>query len=114
MEKRYITNGNASFRNLVIPAGEANYESRASYAFREDSHIWGFMPHMHLRGKDFEYRLVYPDGTSKVLLKVPRYDFNWQLNYWLKQPIAAPKGSRLEVLAHHDNSTNNKFNPDPT
>ncbi len=114
VEKRYITNGNASFRNLVIPAGDANYESRASYTFREDSHIWGFMPHMHLRGKDFEYRLVYPDGTSKVLLKVPRYDFNWQLNYWLKEPIAAPKGSRLEVLAHHDNSTNNKFNPDPT
>ena len=114
VEKRYITNGNASFRNLAIPPGDANYESRGSFTFREDSHIWGFMPHMHLRGKDFEYRLVYPDGTSKVLLKVPRYDFNWQLNYWLKEPVAAPKGSRLECLAHHDNSTNNKFNPDPT
>jgi hypothetical protein len=113
VEKRFITSG-ASARNLVIPPNDPNYESRASFTFQEDSHIWGFMPHMHLRGKDFEYKLVYPDGTSKILLKVPRYDFNWQLNYWLKQPVAAPKGSKLECVAHHDNSTKNKFNPDPT
>ncbi|MGH9755202.1 MAG: thiol-disulfide isomerase, partial [Blastocatellia bacterium] len=73
-----------------------------------------FMPHMHVRGKDFKYTLVLPDGSSKVLLNVPKYDFNWQLNYWLKAPVAAPKGSRLECVAHHDNSTNNKYNPDPT
>jgi mono/diheme cytochrome c family protein len=113
VEKRFITTG-ASARNLAIPANDANYESTSSFTFREDSHIWGFMPHMHLRGKDFLYTLVLPDGTKKVLLNVPKYDFNWQLNYWLKEPVAAPKGSRLECLAHHDNSTNNKYNPDPT
>jgi mono/diheme cytochrome c family protein len=113
VEKRFITTG-AFARNIVIPPGDPNYESRASFTFTEDSHIWGFMPHMHLRGKDFEYKLVFPDGTSKILLKVPRYDFNWQLNYWLKEPVAAPKGSRLDCVAHHDNSTKNKFNPDPT
>jgi hypothetical protein len=57
------------------------------------------MPHMHLRGKDFEYRLVLPDGTSKIVLNVPRYDFNWQLNYWVKEPIAAPKGSARKRCA---------------
>ena len=114
VEKQFITSGQAGARDLVIPAGEPNYESRASFTFTEDSHIWGFMPHMHLRGKDFVYRLVLPDGTSKVVLNVPKYDFNWQLNYWLKTPIAAPKGSRLECVAHHDNSTANRFNPDPT
>jgi hypothetical protein len=113
VEKQFITAG-ASARNLVIPPGASHHESRSSFAFTEDSHIWGFMPHMHLRGKDFEYKLVYPDGTSKILLSVPRYDFNWQLNYWLKEPVAAPKGSRLECVAHHDNSTDNKFNPDPS
>jgi hypothetical protein len=111
VEKRVITTG-AAARNLVIPAGEPNYESKASFTFKEDSHILSFMPHMHVRGKDFEYRLVYPDGTSKVILKVPRYDFNWQLNYFLKEPLAAPKGSRVDCLAHHDNSLKNKFNPD--
>jgi hypothetical protein len=111
VEKRFITTG-AAARNLVIPAGEPNSESRSSFTFSQDSHIWGFMPHMHLRGKDFEYKLVLPDGTSKVVLRVPRYDFNWQLNYWLKEPLAAPKGSRLECVAHHDNSAANKYNPD--
>ena len=69
---------------------------------------------MHFRGKDFDYRLVYPDGTSKLLLSVPRWDFGWQMTYFLKEPVAAPKGSRLDCVAHFDNSAKNKFNPDPT
>lgn len=113
VEKRVITTG-AVYGNLAIPPGEPNYESKSSFTFKEDSHIVSFMPHMHVRGKDFEYKLVYPDGTSKILLKVPRYDFNWQLTYLLKEPVAAPKGSRIDCLAHHDNSERNKFNPDPT
>jgi hypothetical protein len=115
VEKRVITKAVATDRTkLVIPAGHSNFESRSSFTFPEDIHIVSFMPHMHVRGKDFEYRLVYPDGSSKILLSVPRYDFNWQLVYFLKEPVAAPKGSRLECLAHHDNSANNKYNPDPT
>jgi hypothetical protein len=113
VEKRVITTG-AVARNLVIPPGEPNYESKSSFTFSEDSHIVSFMPHMHVRGKDFQYKLVYPDGTSKILLSVPRYDFNWQLVYFMKEPVAAPKGSRIECVAHHDNSERNKFNPDPT
>jgi mono/diheme cytochrome c family protein len=113
VEKRVITTG-AVASNLAIPPGEPNYESRSSFTFKEDSHIVSFMPHMHVRGKDFEYKLVLPDGTSKVLLRVPRYDFNWQLTYLVKEPVAAPKGSRIECVAHHDNSERNKFNPDPT
>ena len=113
VEKRVITTG-AFARELAIPPGDASYETKASFTFKEDSHILSFMPHMHVRGKDFEYRLVYPDGTSRIVLSVPRYDFNWQLSYWLKMPLAAPKGSRLECTAHFDNSTGNKYNPDPT
>ncbi len=111
--KRVITAA-AVARNLVIPPGDPNYESTASFTFQEDSHIDSLHPHMHLRGKDFKYTLVYPDGKSKVLLSVPRFDFAWQLTYVLKEEIAAPRGSRLEVVAHHDNSPKNKFNPDPT
>jgi hypothetical protein len=114
VEKRVITRGiSTDARKLVIPPGEANFESRSSFTFTEDVHIDLFMPHMHVRGKDFEYKLVYPDGKEKILLRVPKYDFNWQLSYFAKEPIAVPKGSRLECVAHHDNSTNNKYNPDP-
>ncbi len=114
VEKQMITRGvTVDPRKLVIPAGDPNFESRSSHTFAEDVHIHMFMPHMHVRGKDFQYRLVYPDGTSKILLNVPKYDFNWQLTYFVKEPIAAPKGSRIECVAHHDNSAGNKFNPDP-
>lgn len=115
VEKRMITKGvTVNPGTLVIPPGDPNFESRSSFTFEEDAHIHSFMPHMHVRGKDFEYKLVYPDGTSKMLLKVPRYDFNWQISYFVKEPIAVPKGSRIECVAHHDNSIGNKFNPDPS
>lgn len=113
VEKRVVTAG-ASARDLNIPPGDPNYESKGSYVFKEDSHIDSLHPHMHFRGKDFKYTLTYPDGTSRILLFVPRYDFAWQLTYFFKDPVAAPKGSRLDCVAHHDNSERNKFNPDPT
>jgi len=68
---------------------------------------------MHVRGKDMKYTLVFPDGREQVILNVPRYDFNWQLGYDLAQPIKVPKGTKMVVTAHYDNSANNKFNPDP-
>ena len=97
-----------------IPAGHPNYEVKSSFTFNESAQLYSFMPHMHLRGKDFEYKAVFPDGTSRILLSVPRYDFSWQTYYVLKEPIAVPKGTRIECVAHFDNSTNNKYNPDPT
>jgi mono/diheme cytochrome c family protein len=106
--------GAAMNRRFAIPPGDPNYEVRSAYEFKEDSHIMNLMPHMHVRGKDFECRLIYPDGTSKVILSVPRYSFNWQTRYELKEPVAAPKGSRLVCVAHFDNSSTNKWNPDPT
>jgi hypothetical protein len=71
-------------------------------------------PHMHVRGKEMTYRFVYPDGRTETILSVPRYDFNWQLGYDLATPIKVPKGTKLTVTAHFDNSANNKFNPDPS
>ena len=101
-------------RNFEIPPGVANHEVKATYMVKEDIHIESLGPHMHSRGKDFLYRLIYPDGTTKLLLSVPRYDFNWQTTYRLEEPIAVPRGSKLECVAHYDNSSRNKFNPDPT
>jgi hypothetical protein len=99
---------------FVIPPGDPNYEVKSTYTFNEAAHLYSFMPHMHLRGKDFVYRAVFPDGTSKILLSVPNYDFSWQTYYVTKEPVAVPKGTRIECVAHYDNSTNNKYNPDPT
>ena len=99
---------------FAIPPGEANYEVRSAYTFGETVRVYSFMPHMHLRGKDFEYKAVFPDGSSKILLSVPKYSFNWQTIYAPREPVLIPKGTRIECVAHFDNSANNKFNPDPT
>jgi len=99
---------------FVIPANDGNAEVRATSLLNRDTIITGFTPHMHMRGKDMTYIAHYPDGTDETLLSVPKYDFNWQLTYELAQPKTLPKGTKLEVIAHYDNSTANKFNPDPT
>jgi hypothetical protein len=104
----------ATNNKFVIPPGADNYRVDSQFTLQADTRLVGLMPHMHLRGKDFEYRAVYPTGESEVLLRVPHYDFSWQLFYYLQEPKVFPKGTRLECIAHFDNSANNKYNPDPT
>jgi hypothetical protein len=99
---------------LILPAGAGNQRVDAMIEFTADAHITAMIPHTHLRGKTWEYRMTYPDGREEVVLAVPRYDFNWQTYYEFKTPIAAPKGARLLAIAHYDNSAANKSNPDPT
>ena len=98
---------------LTIPAGATNHRVDSVIDFNHDAHIVALFPHTHLRGKNWEYQLTYPDGREEVVLAVPRYDFNWQTYYQFAKPIAAPKGSTLRAIAHYDNSANNKANPDP-
>ena len=69
--------------------------------------------HMHLRGKSFQFRAVYPNGETEILLDIPKYDFNWQPYYYLETPKLLPAGTRIECTAYFDNSANNPFNPDP-
>ncbi len=99
---------------LRIPPGADNHEVPAATPVLFDAKVLSFMPHMHVRGKAFRYELALPDGSKKLLLDVPRYDFNWQLQYKLIEPIDAPLGSRLLATGWYDNSTNNPANPDPT
>ena len=99
--------------NFTVPARDSNYEVRSEAEFLQDVHIWSLQPHMHLRGKDMEFKAIYPDGHSEILLRVPRFDFNMQFWYELAEPLALPKGSKIFVTAHFDNSDKNKLNPNP-
>src|SRR5262249_47816552 len=109
-----IITGAVLKRSFTIAAAAPNHEVKSSYVYKDDEHLTSLMPHMHLRGKDFEIKAIFPDGATRTLLKVPRYDFNWQTYYVPKEPLAIPKGSKIECTAHFDNSPANKFNPDPT
>jgi mono/diheme cytochrome c family protein len=99
---------------IKIPAGDANYEAHSRATLQQDVELVSLLPHMHLRGKDFLYKAVYPSGETQVLLSVPKYDFSWQIQYALDKELLLPKGTRIECTAHYDNSPNNPANPDPT
>ena len=102
----------AGDESFVIPPGEPAYQAKGTLTIPNDATLLNFFPHMHLRGKAFDYNLI--DGESKEpLLKVNKYDFNWQLTYHLAQPMALKRGQKIEVIGTFDNSANNPWNPDP-
>jgi mono/diheme cytochrome c family protein len=84
----------------------------AEIAFLKDVELVWFRPHAHVRGKTVRYTLAYPDGREETLLYVPRYNFNWQLTY--RTSVKIPKGAKMRVQFTYDNSTANKYNPDPS
>ena len=98
---------------FTLPAGDPDKEVDSAIEFTQDTHVYAIFPHTHVRGKDWSYQMVYPDGRKEQVLSVPHYDFNWQTYYTFAKPLAVPKGSRLEAIAHYDNSENNPSNPDP-
>ena len=102
---------NAAFN---IPPGSASHEVTTHIRLPFDATLTGFMPHLHVRGKAARYEATLPDGTKKLLLDVPRYDFNWQLHYGFAEPLTLPRGTTLNFTAWYDNSANNPANPDPT
>jgi len=114
-QRRYVslsTTAPMDTAHFAIPPNDGNWESPpADATFNQDVELVYMMPHMHFRGKDMTYTLVYPDGRQEVVLNVPHYDFNWQLGY--STSVKVPKGTKLHVEAHFDNSANNKFNPNP-
>ncbi len=115
-KRRFVTMAPASLldtRSLRIPAGEPDFESRGELTFTQDAELVWFMPHMHLRGKDMTFSLVYPNGRSETVLSA-KFNFDWQLGYEVEDPICVPRGARMIVTAHHDNSVNNPHNPNPS
>jgi hypothetical protein len=112
--KAEVRTRSARTRFFRIPAGAENHEVKSRTTFDKEVELISLFPHMHLRGKDFKYEVVYPDGKRETLLSVPKYDFGWQSTYRLEKPLRLPAGTRLECTAHYDNSANNPNNPDPT
>ena len=99
---------------FTIPARAESHSDSASYVFEGDYYILWLTPHMHWRGKSVSFRVDYPDGTQRELLRVPRYDFNWQHTYRYRAPVFVPRGTKVTVLLEWDNSAGNPANPDPS
>jgi len=111
--KHEVLTRSVATTRFLIPANESNYAVTATKTFTEPTRIFSFNAHSHVRGKAFKYELVMPDGARTTLLDLPHYDFNWQIEYRLKEPLDVPIRSKLVVTAWYDNSKDNPANPDP-
>jgi len=98
--------------SFTLPAGAKDVPVPAEIGVNQPVRIWGLLPHTHLRGTRWQYKLEKPDGTSEVILDVPRYDFNWQTYYLFDKPLEIPAGAKIVSMAWYDNSATNKNNPD--
>jgi hypothetical protein len=97
---------------FVIPPRTDDYRVEVSGTLPNDATLLSFFPHMHLRGKRFEYNILHADGSAETLLRV-KYHFHWQLSYRLAEPRFLKAGTRLQAVAWYDNSEYNPHNPDP-
>ena len=79
----------------------------------EDITLYAMSPHMHLRGKSLRWVVVFPDGREQTILDVPKFDFNWQIEYELETPLKIPAGSKILGIGKYDNSPKNRWNPAP-
>ncbi len=98
--------------SFEIPPGADDYRVEVHGSLPNDATLLSFFPHMHLRGKRFEYNIVRKDGSLEPLLRV-NYDFHWQLSYRLAEPRPLKAGTVLQAVAWFDNSAKNEHNPDP-
>lgn len=99
--------------DIDIPARVTDHTEQAYFEFDHPAEIYMLFPHAHFRGKASKFEVRYPDGRVQQLLSVPRYDFNWQHTYALKESVKVPAGARLVHTTTYDNSEKNFANPDP-
>ena len=96
-----------------IPPYVENWHLTGITPVTEDITLYAMSPHMHLRGKSLKWVIVYPDGREQTILNVPKFDFNWQFNYELAEPLKIPAGSKILGIGTYDNSVRNRWNPGP-
>lgn len=90
------------------------FEMSQSVVIEKDAHMYGFLPHMHFRGKSMRFTAFYPDGTQEELINIANYNYNWQIRYLMEEPKFIPAGTKVVATGVFDNSTQNKNNPDPS
>jgi hypothetical protein len=109
-----IPRANGGSSGLDIPPNTIT-STQAFHVLKQPARLENFQPHMHLRGKAMSMEAILPDGTTRMLTYVDRFNFNWMNNYIFTDESAPvlPKGTMIRVTAYYDNTTANRNNPDP-
>ena len=100
-------------QSISIPPGEERHKEVAYITFPKDALLYSAFPHAHYRGNSSQLEIIYPNGERKLLLSLPKYDFNWQRDYDFAEPIKIPAGSKVLATYTYNNSARNPANPDP-
>jgi hypothetical protein len=109
--KRLVSGVPLVNRRIDIPPGESRHRVTAGFSLPVDVEAVGITPHMHLLGREMKVTAVKPGGEKVPLVWIKDWDFNWQGQYRYAKLIPLPKGTRLELEAYYDNSTDNPKNP---
>ena len=96
---------------MTIPAGAANHEIRCAFKLPAGGMALNITPHMHLLGRDMQVDATLPDGKVVPMMYINDWDFNWQEIYTYREAVDLPAGTRLDLVAHYDNSADNPYNP---
>lgn len=97
--------------NVDIPPGATDHRMAATIELPIEVTLTGVLPHMHLIGKEMKVTATLPDGAIESLVWIKDWNFNWQDVYLYRRPVVLPKGSKIEISARYDNSSDNPFNP---
>ena len=98
-------------RRLNIKPGDANHVVEATVTVGQDADLVGITPHAHWLATDMKVDARLPDGTTKPLIWIKDWDFNWQGQYRYATPMHLPKGTQLHMRYVYDNSAANPQNP---
>lgn len=109
-----MSGGVAGQRRFMVPPHAKEHKLEGVQEIHRDAYLYELNPHMHFRGKYMSYTAEFPDGRNELVLSVPKYDFNWQFNYVLAEPLFLPAGSKIIARGAMDNSAQNPGNPDPS
>jgi mono/diheme cytochrome c family protein len=97
--------------NIDIPPGEKQFVIKDSFTLPGDAKVYGAFAHAHYLGREMKAEATLPDGSTRPLLWIRDWDFNWQDSYTYKRPFVLPKGTRIDTMLTYDNSSDNPRNP---
>ncbi len=96
---------------IDIPPGEKQFTIKDSFTLPGDAKVYAAFAHAHYLGKQMKAEATLPDGSTRPLLWIRDWDFNWQDGYTYRAPFVLPKGTRIDVMLTYDNSSDNPRNP---
>ncbi len=103
--------------DISIPPGVKRHIVRTpAYKFATDTEIFGFLGHLHMRGRSIRLEEIDKSGNSKIVMSIPNYYYGWQTGTGLMPdpPVRIAAGSKVVAVCEYDNSKQNPNNPDPT